>query len=179
MRLNRNYTFQNYLVSNNSKNARKAISSATTLPGQIYNPIFIYGATGVGKTHLLQALAQEYTPDLKVYYATIEEFINNITKAIQNHHYIDFIKHCLSLDVLLIDDTHLIKDKKSTLEELLHIFECLYKARKQIIVSADRQPKQSFLSPRLPQLNKFDSYGTHPIFFLSFFIPTGLDIYWI
>lgn len=144
MNLNRSYTFQNYLVSDNSKDAREAIYSAMTLPGQIYNPIFIYGSIGVGKTHLLQALAQEYAPDLKVYYATIEEFINNITKAIQNHRYIDFIEHCLSLDVLLIDDIHLVKDKKSTLEELLHIFGCLHKVRKQIVISADRPPKEIF-----------------------------------
>jgi len=144
MKLNRDYTFQNYLISNDNKDAMEAISSAMTLPGQIYNPLFIYGAVGVGKTHLLQALAKEHAPDLKTYYATIEKFINNITQAIQHHCYIDFIEHYLRFDILLIDDIHLVKDKKSTLEEMLHLFERLYNARKQIIVSADRLPKQIF-----------------------------------
>lgn len=144
MRINCDYTFQNYLVSDSNKGAIEVISSAMALPGQIHNPLFIYGSVGVGKTHLLQALAKEYTPDLKIYYATIEEFINNITHAIQYYCYADFIEYCLSLDALLIDDIHLIKDKKSTLEELLRIFKCIYKARKQIVVSVDRPPKEIF-----------------------------------
>ena len=144
MRLNRDYAFQDYIVGDNNKGVVEAISSAMTIPGQIHNPLFIYGSVGVGKTHLLQALAHEYASGLKVYYATIEKFINNITQAIQNHRYINFIEHYLDFDVLLIDDIHLIKDRKSTLEEMLHIFERLYKARKQIVLSADRPPQEIF-----------------------------------
>jgi chromosomal replication initiator protein len=144
MKLNRDCTFQNYLVSDNKKDARKAISSAMALPGQIYNPIFIYGSVGVGKTHLLQALAQEYKTDLKIYYVSVEQFVNDIVQAIQNYRYVDFVKQCLNLDVLLIDDIHLVKDKKSTLEELLHIFERLYNAQKQIVITADRPITQIF-----------------------------------
>jgi chromosomal replication initiator protein len=129
MRINGDYTFQNYLVGDRNKDVIEAVSSTMTLPGQINNPLFIYGSAGVGKTHLLQALAQEYSPDSKIYYATIEDFVNDIIRAIQRHRYIDFIEHCLDFDVLLIDDIHLVKNKKSTLEELLHIFVCLYNCR--------------------------------------------------
>lgn len=144
MRLNRDRTFKNYLFGDNNKDAGEAVFSAMALPGRMHNPLFIYGSVGTGKTHLLQALAHEYAPGLKICYATIEEFINNITCAIQDHRYIDFVEHCLDLDILLIDDIHLVKDRKSTLEEMLHIFERLYKARKQIVLSADRPPKKIF-----------------------------------
>ncbi len=144
MRLNKNYTFQDYLVGNSNKGAIEAVSSAMMLPGQIHNPLFIYGPVGVGKTHLLQALAQEYAPALKIRYVSVEDFINDVIYAIQHRRHIDFIERCLSLDVLLIDDIHLMKDKKYTLKELQSILGHLYKARKQIILSADRPPKQIF-----------------------------------
>jgi chromosomal replication initiator protein len=92
----------------------------------------------------LQALAQEYKTDLKIYYVSVEQFVNDIVQAIQNYRYVDFVKQCLNLDVLLIDDIHLVKDKKSTLEELLHIFERLYNAQKQIVITADRPITQIF-----------------------------------
>ena len=144
MRINCDYTFQNYLVSDNNKGAIEAISSAMALPGQIHNPLFIYGPVGVGKTHLLQAIAHEYTSASKIYYTTIEDFVNDIIHAIQHRRYVDFIERCLNLDALLIDDVHLVKDKKFTLGELLSILGRLYKAEKQIVLSADKPPRQIF-----------------------------------
>ena len=144
MKLNRDYTFLNYLVCDNDKAVVDAISSAMVLPGRIHNPIIIYGTIGVGKTHLLQALVGEYKMRSKIRYFTIEDFVNNMIQAIQNRCYADFIKQCLRIDALLIDDINLVKNKKSTQAELLCLFEHLYNAQKQIVVTADRPIMQIF-----------------------------------
>lgn len=142
--MNRDYTFQNYLIGDYNKDAIEAISSAMRLPGQLHNPLYVYGPVGVGKTHLLQALAQKYAADLKICYATIEMLINNMIQAILHHRHADFVEHYLSFDVLIIDDIHLISDRKFTIEELLQFFGRLHNARKQIIISADRAPMEIF-----------------------------------
>lgn len=142
--INRDYTFQNYLIGDNNKAAIDAISSAMILPGRIHNPIFIYGAIGVGKTHLLQALAQEYRKESKIRYVAAEQLVNEMVKAIRNDRYVDFLKQGFQVDVLLVDDIDFIKDKKSTLKELLQIFKRLYNAQKQIVITADRPIMQIF-----------------------------------
>lgn len=147
MILNPAYTFKNYLTTNSNAAIRNALLSIISLPGQIHNPLFIYGATGVGKTHLLQAVAYEaikQEPYLNIYYATSENFVNDIIQSIQTHRHGDFINHCEGLDILLLDDVHLLKGRKHTLKELLCIFKRLYDRRKQIIVTADMPPKELF-----------------------------------
>jgi len=114
------------------------------LPGRIHNPIFIYGAIGVGKTHLLQAVAQEYKKESRIRYVAAEQLVNDVVQSIQSYGYNDVTEQCLNLDVLLVDDIHLMKDKKFTLEELLRIFKRLYDARKQVVITADRPVTQIF-----------------------------------
>src|SRR3990167_6543071 len=112
---NRDYAFQNYLVGNNNKAVVDVISSAMILPGRIHNPVFIYGTIGVGKTHLLQAIAKEYKSDYKICYVTAEQLVNDVIQSIQNYGYNNVTEQCLNLDVLLVDDIHLMKDKKFTI----------------------------------------------------------------
>ncbi len=145
-RLNPSYTFENYLVGDYNTAAKEAVYSAIN-GSRRHNPIYLYGAVGLGKTHLLQAFVYEAAknkPPLKICYTTSEEFVHDMVKSILSRKYNDFIGRCMNFDALVIDDIHLLKYKRNTLKELLSIFALFYEARKQIIVSSDRPPKELF-----------------------------------
>jgi chromosomal replication initiator protein len=118
--------------------------AVATSPAKAYNPLFIYGGVGLGKTHLLHAIGnfiQEKMPHLKVVYITSERFAIDYVNAIRKNSFDRFRRMYRSVDVLLIDDVHFLKDKKSTQEELFHTFNELYENKRQIVLSSDRSPE--------------------------------------
>ncbi len=142
--LNPRYTFENFVVGASNKFAHAVSLSVATSPGQTYNPLFLYGGVGLGKTHLLQAIAHKVrkdNPEAKVVYLSSEVFINELIRSIQNHSTERFRKKFRQLDLLLIDDIHFLGGKESTQEEFFHTFNFLYDNHKQIVISSDRPPK--------------------------------------
>lgn len=146
--LNPNYTFETFVVGNNNRFAHSASLAVAESPGQAYNPLFIYGGVGLGKTHLMHSIAhfiQSEHPDLKVLYVTSETFTNEVIEAIRNSNNTamkKFREKYRNIDVLLIDDVQFIIGKESTQEEFFHTFNDLHGAKKQIILSSDRPPKE-------------------------------------
>ncbi|MCF0229922.1 MAG: chromosomal replication initiator protein DnaA [Parasporobacterium sp.] len=145
--LNPKYTFSNFIVGDNNNLAHAASLAVAESPAEIYNPLYIYGGVGLGKTHLMQAIAHfilSHDPDKKVLYVTSENFTNEIIDAIRNespHSNIRFREKYRNVDVLLIDDIQFISGKESTQEEFFHTFNELYEHKKQIIISSDKPPK--------------------------------------
>jgi len=141
--LNPRYTFDNFVVGSFNELAHAAAWSVSENPGLTYNPLFIYGGVGLGKTHLLQAVGNkiaEADKKKKVRYISSEKFITNIVNAIRNHN-IDVFKNTLTqIDVLIIDDVQFLAGKNKTQEEFFHAFNALYEKNKQIILSSDRPP---------------------------------------
>jgi len=141
--LNPRYTFDNFVVGSFNELAHAAALSVSENPGLTYNPLFIYGGVGLGKTHLLQAIGNkiiENSKKKKVKYISSEKFVSNIVAAIRNHS-IDTLKTNLSLiDVLIIDDVQFLAGKNKTQEEFFHTFNTLYEKNKQIVLSSDRPP---------------------------------------
>ena len=145
--LNPKYTFNTFVVGSNNKFAHAASLAVAESPGEIYNPLFLYGGVGLGKTHLMHSIAHfilEHKPDMKILYVTSEEFTNEIIEALRNGNnsaITKFRDKYRNIDVLLIDDVQFIIGKESTQEEFFHTFNTLHSARKQIILSSDRPPK--------------------------------------
>ena len=151
--LNARYTFATYVVGSASRLAHAASQSVSERPGGAYNPLFLYGGTGLGKTHLLHAIGNavmERSPKRRVLYITGEAFTNEFILSIQQGAADAFRSRFRKIDVLLIDDIQFIADKERTQEEFFHTFNALHSAGKQIVITSDRTPKEiSLLEERL------------------------------
>jgi len=143
--LNPRYTLQNFVVGPSSRLAHAACAAVSAKPGSMYNPLFVYGGVGLGKTHLLQATGNEILrndPEKVVVYMTSERFTNEIVEAIGRRNSKDFKDRYRRVDCLIIDDIQFLANKDRTQEEFFHTFNELYDNNKQIIISSDRTPKE-------------------------------------
>lgn len=152
-RINQRFSFNNFVVGPGNRFAYAASLAVAESPAKAYNPLFIYGSVGLGKTHLMQAATgyvQKNHPHLKHCYISSEQFTNELINAIRHKTTIQFRQKYRNIDVLLIDDIHFIAGKESTQEEFFHTFNTLHDNRKQIIICSDRPPKEiSNLEERL------------------------------
>ncbi len=151
--LNARYTFDNFIVGSGNELAHAACQAITQKPGEKYNPLFLYGGVGIGKTHLMQAVGNEIiknNPSAHVIYISTEQFVQEFLDAIRYKKNTDFAGYYRSADVLIIDDIQFIAGKEKTQEEFFHTFNALHQANKQIIISSDRSPRDiPTLSERL------------------------------
>lgn len=143
--LNPKYTFENFIVGSFNELAQAAARAIVNSPGETYNPFFIYGGVGLGKTHLLQAVGNEiiskYKKKKKVKYTSSEKFTSELVSALHNGKIEDFKESYRQIDILIIDDVQFLAGKEKTQEEFFHTFNFLYQKNKQIILSSDRPPK--------------------------------------
>ena len=144
--LNPRYTFENFVVGPSNRFSHAASLAVANSPAKAYNPLFIYGGVGLGKTHLMQAIChgakEHFGQELKIYYIPSERFTNELINAIQHHSTAQFRQKYRNVDILVIDDIQFIAGKEATQEEFFHTFNTLYDAHKQIIISSDRPPKE-------------------------------------
>jgi chromosomal replication initiator protein len=142
--INPRYTFENFIIGENNELARAACFAVSQNLGKIYNPLFIYGGVGLGKTHLLQSIGNEVLqndPMKKIKYITSERFANELIDSIRNQTVNDFKTAYQAIDLLIIDDIQFLAGKEKTQNEFFHIFNALYQINKQIVISSDRPPK--------------------------------------
>ena len=142
--LNDKYTFENFIVGSGNELAYAACQAIAQSPGNKYNPLFVYGGVGIGKTHLIQAVGNAvlaYSPSSRVVYITSEQFIQEFVDALRFKKASDFAGHYRNADVLIIDDVQFIAGKEKMQEEFFHTFNALHQANKQIIISSDKPPK--------------------------------------
>ncbi len=142
--LNPKYTFDNFVVGPFNELPHAAGQAVAQNPGSLYNPLFIYGGVGLGKTHLMQAIGNEIVKNLpkkKIKYVSVEKFTSEVVSSIRNKTMEEFKKKYREVDVLIIDDVQFLSGKEKTQEEFFHTFNSLYEKNKQIIISSDRPPK--------------------------------------
>lgn len=152
-RLNPKYTFDNFVIGSSNRFAHAAAVAVAETPGKSYNPLMIYGQSGLGKTHLLHGIGhyvRQYFPHLQVKYVSTEELTNDFINAISENRTVEFRRSYRDVDVLLIDDVQFLESKIQTQEEFFHTFNTLHNAQKQIVMTSDRPPKAlEALEPRL------------------------------
>jgi chromosomal replication initiator protein len=142
--LNEKYTFESFIVGSGNELAYAACQAIAQKPGEKYNPLFVYGGVGIGKTHLIQAVGNAVlakNPGARVVYVTSEQFVQEFIDAVRYKKNTDFASYYRNADVLIIDDMQFIAGKDKTQEEFFHTFNALHQANKQIIISSDKPPK--------------------------------------
>ncbi|MDK8795645.1 chromosomal replication initiator protein DnaA [Corynebacterium sp. MSK041] len=143
--LNPKYTFENFVIGSSNRFANGAAVAVAENPARAYNPLFIWGGSGLGKTHLLHAAgnyARVLQPDLRIRYVSSEEFTNDYINSVRDDRQESFKRRYRDLDILMVDDIQFLEGKEGTQEEFFHTFNALHQANKQIILSSDRPPRQ-------------------------------------
>lgn len=143
--LSSRYTFDHFVIGKSNELAAAAAHAVAQAPGRVYNPLFIYGNTGIGKTHLMQAIAHDilaHNSEIRITFVGTEQFTNELIGSIQNHTTSSFRRHYRETDLLLIDDVHFLRGKEATQQEFFHTFNALYEAGRQIVLTSDRPPSE-------------------------------------
>jgi chromosomal replication initiator protein len=143
--LNPRYTFDSFVIGTCNQFAQAAAKAVAEAPGRTYNPLFIYGGVGLGKTHLISAIGNaviDTSPDITVIFVSAEQFTNEVVSAIRHEKMGELKEKYRNVDLLLLDDIHFIANKTQTQEEFFHTFNTLYEKQKQIVISSDRPPKE-------------------------------------